>query len=162
MEDHLHVTHVRKRQSFAAGAEWDIVVPLRIRQAIVASFATKARVTRGLSSLEPPEVGVHRLLQTQRHVLDDWRVDLLQSWARVSFQPGRFGFLVILVAGLPPFFPCLLALGEHGILEPAHLLHLLRQQPVLALGGRPAVFELLQHGVARTSFIQSSHSVLSV
>ena len=141
MEDHLHVAHFRQQQTLATGAEAHPLVPLRIRQRVVAPLAAKARIAWLLSSLEPTEEGVHRLLHAQRHILDNLRMHLLESWAHVSFQSGQFGFLVIIVDRLLSFFPCLLAFGQQGIPEPAQLLQLLRQQPLLALGGIQAVFE---------------------
>jgi hypothetical protein len=40
------------------------------------------------------------------------RVGLLQSWARVSFQSGQFGLLVLLGDSFLSLFPCLLAFGQ--------------------------------------------------
>jgi hypothetical protein len=82
-------------------------------------------------------------------------MDLLQSWAHIGFQSGQFGLLVIVVDGLLSFLPCLLAFGEERVPQPAQLFQVLRQQPLLALGGMQAVFEGLEHGSVGTPFIHT-------
>jgi hypothetical protein len=72
----------------------EIPVPV----ASIPPCAAKARVAGGLSALEPAKGGAQRFLQAQRHILGDLRVDLLQSWARVSVQSGQVGFLVLVLS----------------------------------------------------------------
>ncbi len=62
MGDEFHIAHFRQQQTFAAAAECDAVVPLRIGQRILSSRAAKARIAWRLARLEPTKVGVHRLL----------------------------------------------------------------------------------------------------
>src|SRR5689334_24038687 len=112
---------------------------LRKGEAVVAPNATKARIPRLiLSRLYPAEERLEGQVQPHRHVLQDLRVDTGQRWA-LRFEHGQRRLLVVEAQRLLALLPGVAPFGQQVIPQPAALLQLPREEPLLFFGRVQAV-----------------------
>lgn len=138
VQNHLDNADLRQIQPVAV--QLAAVTVLRAAKRIVALAASKARIARRFTRLDPAKEGFESEIEPHGNILQDLRVRYRQR-RTFLLELRQLGVLIVQSDALLPFFPRHLALFKQVVIEPAAFIQRLSQDGLLALGGIDAILE---------------------